>query len=52
MGNLSYSVAVMGRDDVYGVTVSLSGKYIFDNGVDGDLKRLQFMTSTSFRKTR
>jgi len=43
-GNLSYSTAVIGRDiayksgamddDVYGVAVSVSGKYLFDNGDD------------------
>jgi len=43
-GNLSYSAAVMGRDiaynsmgsddDTLGVAVSLSGKYVFDNGDD------------------
>lgn len=43
-GNLSYSAAVMGRDiaynsmgrddDALGVAVSLSGKYVFDNGDD------------------
>jgi len=43
-GNLNYSAAVMGRDiayksgsmddDTYGFGVSLSGKYLFDNGDD------------------
>jgi len=49
-GDLSYSAAVLGReiayktmassDDTYGVAVSLSGKYLFDNGDD-----LKFMVN-------